>query len=131
MAFAMHNEHAQAASINITPLVDVMLVLLIIFMVAAPALTHTLSMQMPGTTKLAPPPATDVRLQIGIAGDYTLDGRLVARETLVHALRDALAQSPGLRLRIAAVDDSDYQAFVTAIAAARQAGIRNVGAEMR
>lgn len=131
MAFVSQGNNAQVATINITPLVDVMLVLLVIFMVATPALTHTLSMQMPGTTKVAPPPATDVRLQIDIAGDYTLDGRQVARETLVPALRDALAQSPGLRLRIAAVDDSDYQAFVTAIAAARQAGIRNVGAEMR
>lgn len=131
MAFAKPETQTQLAAINITPLVDVLLVLLVIFMVTAPMLSRTLPMQLPGPGPAPVQPTVDLRLQIGMAGDYTLDGRAVARETLVSALRDALALAPGLRLRIAAADDSDYQAFITAIAAARQAGIRNVGAEMR
>ncbi len=130
MPFARQDNHAQTASINITPLVDVMLVLLVIFMVATPVLSRTLSMELPGMGEGAKP-AEDLRLQIGMAGDYTLDGRPVARDALAPALRDALALAPELRLRISAADDSDYQAFVVALAAARQSGIRNVGTEMR
>lgn len=130
MAFATQDANAQAARINITPLIDVMLVLLVIFMVAAPVLSRTLAMDLPRTgdgTK----PVPDLRLQIDMAGQYTLAGQPVPREGLAAALSDALLQAPTLRLRIAAADDSDYQAFVSALAAARQAGIDNIATEMR
>ncbi|MCA1714490.1 MAG: biopolymer transporter ExbD [Gammaproteobacteria bacterium] len=130
MAVGLQDGSTQVPRINITPLVDVLLVLLVIFMVATPVLSRTLAMELPGTGEGAKP-AEDLRLQIGMAGDYSLAGQPLAREALVPALREALVQSPQLRLRIAAADDSDYQAFVAALAAARQAGIDNIGAEMR
>ncbi len=130
MAFATPDGNAQVARINITPLVDVMLVLLVIFMVATPVLSRTLGMDLPRSGEGAKA-VPDLRLQIGMAGEYRLAGQPVAREALATALREALLQTPDLRLRIAAVDDSDYQAFVSALAAARQAGIDNIATEMR
>lgn len=130
MAFATQDGSAQVARINITPLVDVMLVLLVIFMVAAPVLSRTLAMDLPRSGEGAKT-VPDLRLQIGMAGEYRLAGQPVAREALAAALREALLQSPELRLRIAAADDSDYQAFVSALAAARQADIDNIATEMR
>jgi len=121
----------QLATINITPLVDVLLVMLVIFMVAAPLLSRPLPMQLPqhgNPTSLTPP---ELRLQIDSAGDYTLDGRPVSASALADALQAALQQAPDLRLRIASADDSDYQAFVGALSVAERVGIRNIGSETR
>ena len=120
----------QLATINITPLVDVLLVMLVIFMVAAPLLSRPLPMHLPhGGPSTATP--LELRLQIDSAGDYTLDGRPVSQSALGDALQAALQQAPDLRLRIASADDSDYQAFVGALSVAERAGIRNIGSEMR
>lgn len=128
MAFA--TQHQQQATINITPLVDVLLVLLVIFMIATPLLGKPLSMTLPQPGQGNPSQAKEVRLQIDMAGDYALDGQPLSRAGLDMALRDAQAQSPELRLRIAAADDSDYQSFVRVLAIAQQAGIHNISSEM-
>lgn len=131
MAFATRSANAQVAAINITPLIDVLLVLLVIFMVATPLLGKPLTMDLPHPGEGKPQPAKELRLQIDMAGDYALDGQPLSRVALDAALRDAHAQSPDLRLRIAAADDSDYQAFVRVLALAQQAGIHNIGSEIR
>jgi biopolymer transport protein ExbD len=119
------------ATINITPLVDVLLVMLVIFMVAAPLLSRPLPMQLPQHGNPATATPLEVRLQIDSAGDYTLDGRPVSASALGDALQAALQQAPDLRLRIASADDSDYQAFVGALSVAERVGIRNIGSETR
>jgi biopolymer transport protein ExbD len=121
----------QVATINITPLVDVLLVLLVIFMVVAPLLETPVPMRLPQAGPERALPAPELRLRIDAAGDYALDGQPLGRAGLDAALRDALARSPGVRLRIAAAEDSDYQAFVQALSVAERAGIRNIGSEMR
>jgi biopolymer transport protein ExbD len=127
VAFAIQNP--QVTTINITPVFDVLLVLLVIFMVATPLLDGPLALNL-SSGHGTPLPVRELRLQIDLAGDYTLDGRTLSRTDLGLALRDAHARAPELRLRIAAADDSDYQAFVRALALAQQAGIDNIGSEM-
>lgn len=131
MAFAHRHEPSQGASINITPLVDVLLVLLVIFMVAAPIASRTLPLEFPGRSEPKAAPAEALRLRIGMAGDYALDGQPVDRRELPSALRQATAGLADARLSISSADDSDYQAFVTALAAARSAGIENIATEVR
>jgi biopolymer transport protein ExbD len=128
MAFATQDR--PLATINITPLVDVMLVLLVVFMIAAPLLSRPLPMQLPQGSSATSAPQ-ELRLQIDSAGDYTLDGRPLGAAALAEALQSAQARAPDLRLRIASADDSDYQAFVGALSLAERAGIRNIGSEMR
>lgn len=131
MAFAQRCDLPQSASINITPLIDVLLVLLVIFMVSAPILSDTLRLQLPGRSQRQPLPPEGLQLRIGIAGDYALDGQPVDRRQLPLALRQATAGFADPRLSISSADDSDYQAFVTALAAARSAGIENIATEVR
>lgn len=119
------DNRATLAEINITPLVDVMLVLLVIFMISAPAVTGTLSMRLPvdGPTAVEAPRLT---LQVDASGGFVLDGRSVAAAALRPALADVAMRTPRAVLEIAASGDADYQAFATALAAARASGLENV-----
>jgi len=118
------------ATINVVPLVDVMLVLLIIFMIASPALTRRIVVDMPGQTPIEldrePPPP--IRLRIDAAGDaYWNDS-----PTPVSALQAMMASevqrdvrnSP--RLEIDASGDADYQAVTRVLAAAHNAELSRI-----
>jgi biopolymer transport protein ExbD len=102
--------------------------LLVLLLVAWAAVAFGVSRQ-PGAD--ASQPAPELRLQIGPAGTYALDGQRVDQGKLAAALQQARERSPGLRLQIAAADGSDNDAFVRALASAQDAGIRNIGSEMR
>lgn len=115
-----------ATELNLTPLIDVLLVVLVIFMVSIPVVSRDLPMQLPGRGPVDAAPASDVPLRITMAGEYQLAGALVSASELPQQLRDQLAEHPQRRLVIASADDSDYQAFVIALAAAREAGVENI-----
>lgn len=114
------------AEINVTPLVDVMLVLLIIFMVTAPAVTGQLklSLPIPGEKTDAPLPKAELNVQQD--GSFVLDGRALTRLQLSTALARLAAENPETVLTVGANADADYQAFAHALAAADDAGIRNI-----
>lgn len=115
------------ARINITPLVDVMLVLLVIFMIAAPTLTGTLPMRLPASDPSAKPsPPARHELSIDAGGGFALDGRALTTGALRAELAAIAARSPQSIVEIAASRDADYQAFATALSAARGSGIENV-----
>jgi biopolymer transport protein ExbD len=115
------------AGINITPLVDVMLVLLVIFMVTMPIRSDTLGLSLPGA---GPPPpglrAEPVQLQVQADGSVLLDGARVELPTLVAELRAQRAQAPEARLSLDSSGDAEYRAFAMALAAAREAGYRDI-----
>ena len=126
-AYSAAPRDAQIAQINITPLVDVMLVLLVIFMISAPALTKTLSMRLPvdaPPTTDAPPPR--LQLTVDANGAYALDGRALTRDALAGELADLARRSPKAVVEIAASRDADYQAFATALSTARASGVDNI-----
>jgi len=74
MAFSVSASRSELAEINITPLVDVMLVLLVIFMVTAPVLSRPIDAMLPQPVVGKPvDPPNDLVLKVGLAGLYTLD----------------------------------------------------------
>jgi biopolymer transport protein ExbD len=119
------------AQINITPLVDVMLVLLIIFMVAAPMVTRTLDLRLPQVPRIDKPVAKPPRLNLSVQGDgsYLLDGVLLSERALQSALADVARGAPATIVAITTSEDADYQAFTDALAAARNGGITNIALE--
>lgn len=128
-AYADAQRNDAIAQINITPLVDVMLVLLVIFMIAAPAVTQTLATRLPADAPIDTRPSTPLQLEVTALGEFTLDGRSLAEPALRATLADIARRAPDTVLRIRASDAADYQAFATALAAAQGSGLVNLSVQ--
>jgi biopolymer transport protein ExbD len=116
------------AEINVTPLVDVMLVLLVVFIITAPLLTHAIRLDLPAE----PAPAAAARgPTIGIAIDA--DGAIFwdAGRIEPAALRERLArvarQAPQPELHLRADRQARYERVALVMAAAQQAGLTKIG----
>jgi biopolymer transport protein ExbD len=115
------------ADINVTPMIDVMLVLLIIFMVVTPALAF--EAKLPKAKSAAPEKEERVTLGIDVGGKFFVDDKPVTDAALEQTLRDAYAKRPDDHvLYLKAHDESQYSRTLTAIEAARKAGVRRIGA---
>ncbi|HVK51255.1 MAG TPA: biopolymer transporter ExbD [Pseudoxanthomonas sp.] len=127
MAFSASARPAALAEMNVTPLVDVMLVLLIIFMVTAPILSRPLELGLPQPAKVPnPPKAAILTLQVGAHGELTLDDRALSRAQLAERLQDAMQSDPRTVLTLRASPEVDYQQVVNALSTVRQAGVEQV-----
>lgn len=129
MAFGTHDDSDDVMNeINMTPLVDVMLVLLIIFMITVPVLTHSVGVQLPRATSTPEqvPPQT-IRLAVDAQGRYLWNERPLAAADLPARLRAAAAQQPQPELHLRADKDARYEPVAQALAAAQRAGLRRIG----
>jgi biopolymer transport protein ExbD len=117
----------QLAEMNITPLVDVMLVLLVIFMIAAPALTRDIALDSPRDS-IRHASTRDLRLHVTAGDQYLLDGEALSLAQLETRLRESqgATAAPPLKLELAAEPDSEYQSVARTLAAARNAGVAHI-----
>ncbi len=116
------------SEINVTPMVDVMLVLLIIFMVTAPLIQQGVKVNLP-ETKAAPVEATEKKLVLSIdAGRKVYIGDAeVALEQLAEKLAANAKAQADKEVYLHADRDVPYGVVVEVMAAAQRAGINNVG----
>ena len=115
-----------AASINVTPMVDVMLVLLIIFMVVTVTLPYPAT--LPPARTAAPAAEDRVTLGIDDQGRYWIGRAPVAPAELPARLEAAYARRPGDHvLYLKAHDGAPYALVLGAVDAARHAGVRRLG----
>lgn len=128
MAFAANrSDQGAMAEINITPLVDVMLVLLVIFMVTAPLLDNRMALTLPGHSPTPPSePAARLSLEVAPGDLFRLAGMPVAPVQLQGLLERQLRDQPGFVLEVSVHPDADYQSATTALAAAERAGVDNI-----
>jgi len=120
------------SEINITPLVDVVLVLLIIFMVVTPLLEKDIEVRVPDSEDTTPPdqvPADQLVVSITKDGQISINAEKVSEAEYVDKLRLAVAaKMKGDRLVFfTADDDANYGKLVTALDGARQAGAETLG----
>lgn len=123
------SKHKPMAEINVTPFVDVMLVLLIIFMVAAPLLTVGVPIELPKTAATPLPGEDEEPLTISI----TVDGRLVLQSTeiprdqLIPRLRAIAAERSSDKIFLRADGSVRYEAVMQVMGALNAGGFRNIG----
>ncbi|WP_274585199.1 biopolymer transporter ExbD [Neisseria leonii] len=133
MAFGSLNGHgddAPMSEINVTPLVDVMLVLLIVFMITMPVLTHTIPISLPTASEQAKPaeePKDPLRLTIDRDGAYYLGDKQTSPEALAQTFVQAKTANPDTILAIDADKDTAYDAVAQALNMAKDAGLAKVG----
>jgi biopolymer transport protein ExbD len=127
MAFAAARSQATMSDINITPLVDVMLVLLVIFMVTAPMLDFRMGLTLPQQPKKTPPPPETLVLTVAPGDMFLLAGVAMTPAQLQGALAEWRGLKPDGVLKIDVNPEADYQSAATAMATANRAGIENLG----
>jgi biopolymer transport protein ExbD len=129
MAFGTQDDTDEVMNeINMTPLVDVMLVLLIIFIITVPVMKHSVNIDLPRASSEAQniKPET-VRLTVDAQGAYYLNDAKIEDADLASRLRTAAAQNPQPELHIRGDKAVRYERVAQAMAAAQQAGLRKIG----
>lgn len=127
MAFQSDTRAATVAEINITPLVDVMLVLLIIFMVATPMLTRPLLLDLPGRPpKPPPPPEHVIDIQIAADGALAWGGQALSAAGLARALQLEAARGEPPLLQIEVDPEAEYAHVAALFGQARAAGLERI-----
>jgi biopolymer transport protein ExbD len=119
-----NREEEPIYGINLTPLVDIMLVLLIIFMVAARLdVPAAVGLELPrASTGDEAPPAT-LSIVVPREGALRLDGRETTTEEIEHAVRSARAQSEHAQAVVAADKDVPYQRVMSVVDVVRKGGV--------
>lgn len=129
MAFGSFNDNSKPmAEINMTPLVDVMLVLLIIFIVTAPLMSQSLKVDLP-QVKAQPNDAKPdvIRLTLDANGKLFWNESPVPEGTLPARLREAADHAPPPEVHLSADKATRYQQVAEVMSAAREAGIQKLG----
>jgi biopolymer transport protein ExbD len=123
-----HDSAQPMAEINTTPLVDVMLVLLIIFMVCAPLMTQSIGVNLPSAAGAATQAKPDiVNLSIAADGQLSWNGESVADEGLRQCLTELAAKQPQPELHLMADKAVRYERVAQVMALVRDAGVSKMG----
>lgn len=121
-------EEEDISEINMTPLVDVMLVLLIIFMITVPVMTHTVNVNLPRATQKADSVKQDmIMLTVDKAGLIYWNKEAVTLPELELRLKEKAAQEDQAELRIQGDRDVPYEKVIQVLAAAQRAGMSKLG----
>jgi Biopolymer transport protein len=121
------------ADINVTPLVDVMLVLLIIFIVTAPIMTYPIAVDLPQRVINPPPqlvePPPPIELRVDSSNQVFWNNSPVAVGELQQRMEEEVQRDPTNQpeLRIDANPDSEYEVMAKVLAAAKNAQMKKIG----
>ncbi len=128
MGMSSGKKGSYMGDINVTPLVDVMLVLLIIFMVTAPMMTKGLDVKLPDAqAKAIPQKKEPVVISVNEKGAIFLKDKPVSEGTLTLKLTEMKSQGKTDQVLLMADRDASYGVVARVVAAVREAGIEDLG----
>ncbi len=130
MAFSSAGRSGPLADINVTPLVDVMLVLLIIFIVTAPIVARPIAVQLPQSTDRTnrPEPPPPIELRLDASNQLSWNGQPMAIDDLQARLQAQAGEHAGNlpELRIATDPSAEYEGMARILAAAEATGMERI-----
>jgi biopolymer transport protein ExbD len=121
--------HSTMTELNITPLLDLVFVLLVIFIITTPQLVNNLEMNLPSGKPPAPkkdkPRIT--RIEVAANSQITLNGEIVTVPQLREKLEELKADNPDLPVVVKGADEVEYQGMVAVLDTLQQLAITKVG----
>ncbi|MDE3067126.1 MAG: biopolymer transporter ExbD [Verrucomicrobiota bacterium] len=123
------SHHSTLSELNITPLLDLVFVLLVIFIITTPQLMNNLEINLPSGKPPPHKPSQPKINKITVAADgrITLDGETVTTAQLKDRLKQIQAEDPNLAVVVNGADQVDYQHMVNVLDVLQQLGIEKVG----
>ena len=119
---------APMSDINMTPLIDVMLVLLVIFIITAPLMTSSLKLDLPKTDAATPTSAPSfIALAIDAEGKLFFGDEALARDALAQRMVSAAKANPQLEVQLRADQKVSYGQVAELIAMIQKAGLSRIG----
>ncbi len=116
------------SEINVTPLVDVMLVLLVIFILTAPLLASSIRLDLPKTDAAKPVDTPKfVTIVVDQAGQVFLNDKPVATSQLASRLKETATQNPDTEVQLRADQAVAYGKVVEVMGVAQKAGLNRIG----
>ncbi|MDP5008843.1 MAG: biopolymer transporter ExbD [Glaciimonas sp.] len=126
--FDDNKSSAPMADINITPMVDVMLVLLVIFIITAPLFTHAIKIDLPTAQAVpAPEKPETIFLSIDHAGKFFWNNDAVEENELITRLAAASHKQPQPELQLRADKDTRYEVLAQVMSLAQTNGVTKIG----
>jgi len=116
--------------INTTPLIDVMLVLLIMFIITLPVMTHAVKLDMPQANRNPPPDQVQIepiRIDIDWDGSVVWNGSLVQLDQLESYFRVEAAKNPQPELHVRPERRANYDTVAKVLALAQRNGMQRIG----
>ena len=126
----IHSDTQPVCDMNTTPLIDVMLVLLIMFIITLPIMTHAVKLDMPRPPPGAPPPPPPevVDLEVDFDGTVVWNGRAVPNTGVLESyLRAAAAKVPQPEIHLRPDARAKYGPVAVVLAAAQRNHLRKIG----
>ncbi|KPW38110.1 ExbD/TolR family protein [Pseudomonas coronafaciens] len=124
MSFSTSSDDDAISDINITPLVDVMLVLLVTFIITAPLLNNSIPLNLPQTVATpSQDQASPVVVSVDASGGVFIDSEAVALEQLPDALQNLHDKDPDVAINLRADQATGYGRVAQVLADVQKAGI--------
>ena len=129
MAFSIQDQEEDMLSeINMIPLIDVMLVLLIVFMITVPVMKHAVDVALPqASSQVSQDKPDTIKLSISAQGQFHWNDKAVSDEELQALLTEAARAEPLPELHIRGDKEVRYERVAQAMSAAQRAGIKQLG----
>ncbi len=127
-SFNSPQEPGPISDINVTPMVDIMLVLLIIFIISAPLFTHALQLDLPNaSSKQVEEPVKPVKIAIDAKGLFYWQDKVVTKEVLMQHMAEAAKTEPQPELQLSADKSTRYEIIADIMSAAQEHGLSKLG----
>ncbi len=129
MAFSGEQDDDEVMSeINMTPLVDVMLVLLIIFILTVPVLTQSVDIKLPQTANMVNDQQPEaITISVNAEGQIYWNEERIDKQTLDQRMVKSASQTPQPQIRIHGDKNASYEHVIQVMAGAQQAGLTQLG----
>lgn len=125
--FRQQGNSAPLAEINMVPLIDVMLVLLVIFMITAPLMTHAVKVDLPVAASAPLKAAEKIDLSLDAQGQFFWNTQLLGHEQVLARLGEQARKSPNTELHLHVDKNTRYEVVAEIMSAASKAGLKKIG----